>query len=458
MNKPTLSHGYDRKNLIVILTIGFSLIAGGSFLVLPTPYAPLAVVVGLVGFIVVFRLLGEPVWALYFAIFVVLLPTSLIPAETNSILNRLATILAFAVWVIDLIGQKRKIVFNLSTTLLFFFIIWSAVTLTWSVDRISGAEVLQTYILRLVLFLLLMSHEIKTKKDLEVLMNVLALSGVLLEVVSLVFVAVYGYLPGTRLQVLDVNENALGMNLLISVSGVFWWAIRPSKPSGFIKKILAGIFLLTAIALTGLSGSRGSAISWGITLLAFLAWKETRPWGIVALVLVVLTIFVAPSIFLTTIERFSSVSRDPLLGGREYLWPAGWQLIKDHLLVGVGIGNSPYQIIPYMLNNGTPFVSLSGEALHNPLMVVWAETGIPGLLLYLGVLINAAVTFTVGYLRTRKMGLTYLSVYFELVAAMFIGFMASWIKGGGMESSFSYFLVLSLLIIPNALKKSSFQE
>jgi len=41
---------------------------------------------------------------------------------------------------------------------------------------------------------------------------------------------------------------------------------------------------------------------------------------------------------------------------------------------------------------------------------------------------------------------------------MVIGFLASWIKGGGMESSFSHFLVISFLLIPSSLNKSSFQE
>jgi hypothetical protein len=41
-----------------------------------------------------------------------------------------------------------------------------------------------------------------------------------------------------------------------------------------------------------------------------------------------------------------------------------------------------------------------------------------------------------------------LTPYFALVCSAFVGYMFSWIKGGGMESDFSYFLMLALLLIP----------
>ena len=210
------------------------------------------------------------------------------------------------------------------------------------------------------------------------------------------------------------------------------------------------------MTLTGLSGSRGSAISWGITLLAFFLWKSTRKWGVYAFIIAGTALLVAPFVFMTTIERFLGAPGDTVLGGREYIWPAAWQLIQDHILTGVGIGNSSFQVIPYMINSGAMFVSPTSEPLHNPVLVIWAETGFPGLLLYLWVLISAAGSFYVEYLYTRKLGLAYLSSYFELVAAMFLGFMTSWIKGGGMESSFSYFLVLSLLYNPHNIEEVFF--
>jgi putative inorganic carbon (HCO3(-)) transporter len=455
MNKQTHFYGYRWINRIVVLTFGFALALGASFLLIPLPFAPLIILAGLIGCIFLFFCLRKPVLALYLAIFVVLLPRSLIPDEINSILNRIAAMLALGVWVIELIKNKQHIIFTLSTGLMLSFIIWSAMSLTWGANQEEGLTVVQTYALRFILFIFLISNEIKTKNDLEWLMNILALSGLLLVLVSLGFIIRQGYIPGTRLQVLEVNENELGINLLITVPGVLWWAMRPSKQYWTIKKGLAGLFLLLVIALTGFSGSRGSAISLGITLIALLIWKRTRPWGIFSVIIIGLILILIPSIFTTTIERFlGRYPGESPFGGREFIWPAGMILIKEHMLTGVGIGNSSSEIISYMLKNGAPWIKYNPVPLHNPVMVIWAETGFPGLLLYLGVLISAIFSFIFEYIRTKKIGFTNLLIYFELVAAMTIGYLVSWIKGGGMETSFSYFLVLSLLIIPTVLIKS----
>lgn len=447
-----------RPTILVMLVIILAIILGASFLVISSPFAPLVILAGVIGIYLLFMCMRKPVWAIYFTIFVLLLPSGLIPAVITSLFNRVATVLAFIVWIFFFIGKRPRLVLTLSTGFMFCFLIWSAISLSWASNQAEGIVAIQTYALRLIFFLLLLSNEIRTKPNLERLMNVIALSGVLLEVISVAYIILQGYVPGSRLQVLQVNENELGIDLLIALPGVLWWASRPSKRFTHLKKYLAALFLLVAIALTGLSGSRGSAISLGITILAFMIWKSTRRWGILSLATIGVALIVLPFVFSTTLERFLGSPSDPLLGGREYIWPAAWQLIKEHFLIGVGIGNSSIRVIPYMINNGAPWVSLVSEPLHNPLMVIWADTGIVGLIFYLGVLVSASALFLIDYFWSRKKGLSDLLPYYELVFAMFAGYMVSWIKGGGIESGFTYFLVLSLLIAPTVLKKSSFHE
>jgi hypothetical protein len=41
--------------------------------------------------------------------------------------------------------------------------------------------------------------------------------------------------------------------------------------------------------------------------------------------------------------------------------------------------------------------------------------------------------------------------YFALATSAFLGYFASWIKGGGMELSHSYFLMLAIFLIPSCL-------
>ena len=448
----------SREMILVVMVILIALIIGASFIVLSSSYSPLIVLVGSIAIISLFVWLKKPVWALYFTLIVILLPQSLIPAQVNSYINRIATVIALAVWIIDVIRRRSRILVPSSTLLMIGFIVWATLTLLWADNFSEGVTILQRYVLRLMLFMVLIVNEIRTKRDLDGLMITLAISGVLLVVVSGVTIILQGYSPGTRLQVLEVNENGLGISLLIALTGVLWWTIRSKKNSSQLKKWLAFIFLLVSIGLIGLSGSRGSAVSLGITFLAFLIWKPTRPWGILGFLIVGFVIIAAPIVFSTTIMRFLGETGETTLGGREILWNSGWQLIKDNLMLGVGIGNSPYQVIPYLANAGiisNRLLSLVEASLHNPVLVIWAETGFPGLLLYMSVLAIALMTFIRQYLKSRKIREQYLMPYYAIVGSIFIGYSASWIKAGGIESDFSYFLMLSLLLIPSQIKIDS---
>jgi O-antigen ligase len=108
--------------------------------------------------------------------------------------------------------------------------------------------------------------------------------------------------------------------------------------------------------------------------------------------------------------------------------------------------------MPYLAKlAGFRFVE-HGYSAHNPILVIWAETGLLGILLYLGVLASALYTFVVQFLRYRKTDIHHPFLpYFALVSCVFLGYMASWFKGGSMEMAHSYFFILALLLIPAGL-------
>ena len=192
---------------------------------------------------------------------------------------------------------------------------------------------------------------------------------------------------------------------------------------------------------------------------AFLIWKPTRSWGILGFVIIGLAIIVAPIVFSTTIARFLGTTGEAALGGREILWSAGLALIKDHLLIGVGIGNSSSQLIPYLVGSiggiSLKLLSFTATPVHNPIMAIWADTGFLGLLIYLGVLVSSVIAFIKQGLLFRKIRYQYLIPYYAIVSSAFCGYMVSWIKGGGMESDYSYFLMLALLWIPFCIQERS---
>lgn len=50
-----------------------------------------------------------------------------------------------------------------------------------------------------------------------------------------------------------------------------------------------------------------------------------------------------------------------------------------------------------------------------------------------------------------------LASYFALMSSVFVGFMLSWIKGGGLEYHRTYFLMLSLLLVPSQLDQGELE-
>jgi O-antigen ligase len=435
---------------IIVLTVVAILAVAASGLVYPSPYSPLILGGAAAAAAVLVAWFRKPVWALYAALFVVLLPIGLIPPQIHSDLNRSLTVIALAVWLFDVIARRRRIAWTSSALVMLGFLVWSLVTLFGAANMIVGTNALQVYTLRWILFMFLVANEIRTREDLDGLMNTLALAGWVLVLVSAWTIWSGGYTVGTRLQVAEENSNGLGVTALVTLPGVLWLAMRTSGWKKTVSMLLSFIFISLALVVTVLSGSRGSAISFLVCLLAFWLWKPTRSWGKLGLLILVVVAVTAPFVFSTLMERLAVERGDTFLGGREGLWQAAWLLIRDHALGGVGIGNAPYEVLSYV----RLFRSVGGyerAVIHNPVLTIWAEIGIPGLILYLGILGSAVGAFVRQYRCHKKAGVQWLLPYYALVSSVFLGYMLSWIKGGGLESDFTYFLMLALLLIPSGL-------
>jgi O-antigen ligase len=435
---------------VIIVAAFFVVIGiGASALIYRSALSP--VYIGAVPYIVTIFILTfrRPVWALYAAVFSVLLPIGLISDNLQSYLNRIIAVVALAAWLVNWIINRRKIFFPVSSGVMAAFIVWGSISLFWAASLKLGLQDTQTYVLRFVVFLLLLTSEIKTKSNLNTLMKILALNGWIYALSGLYSLFSQGYEAGSRLQIFSENENTTASILLVTSLGVLWNALRPSKKLAVFNKIAAVVFIAITIALTGFSGSRGGAISLAVALLLFLLFRSTRSYGMLGMLIILCGLLIAPFVFNTTIERFISSDHGTTLGGREILWDAAWRVIVDRPILGVGIGNSGLAISPYL--NIVLTQSTNPPSLHNPILTIWSELGPIGLVLYMGIMVSAIWSFIRSYILSKTKNITWLLPYFPLTFAVFIGYMLSWIKGGGMELAFSYFLLLGMLNIPSVV-------
>ncbi len=440
--------------LVVVALLG-SILAGVSYLLLDSPYVPLAIGG------VVLGALSAPLWIRKpVALLVVLLPTGLFPASLQSNLNRALTLAALGVWLVYILIRRQHIRWSATSLLMLAFLVWCLVSLVWAENLTVAVNVLGGYFFRFLLFLFLFVNEIRNRETFEGLMTTLAIAGWAYILAGVGSLLSSGYELGGRLQVLDANENSLGGIFPVVVVGVIWLALRASNLKKLLWTILGALFLLLSFVLIALSASRGSAITWLITILVMLLWKPTRLWGFIGLLILVAAAAAAPLVLSTTLDRFTDRLNDTLLGGREALWQAGWLLIRQHPLTGVGVGNSPYAMME-VIRSFRSIIGFESAPIHNPILAIWAETGILGLLLYLAVFASAIWAFGSQFFRLRRFGVTgagqssntaWLMPYFALVFAAFCGYFASWIKGGGMETNYSFFLMLGLLVLPSHLE------
>jgi len=432
---------------LVVLTI--SLLIGVSGYFFKSPYSALYIGVIFCLFPILFLWIKKPIAALYVILFITLIPYGMIPPVVNDYLYRILSIVIPIIWLFDVIRRREKITFNITALLMFTFLIWGIITLFWSSNISVGIFFLQTYFVRVVVFLLLVLNLVRTEEILDGFMNILALAAWLLVIATLLTIITTGYSPGMRLKVFGENENSLGILALITIVGVAWKASQTTNPNVKYWKLMAYLYIFAAIVITAVSGSRGSFISLLVTFTAFWFWKPTRVLGKVSFLYLIIIGLILPFMYKTVIDRFTIIDQtNTLLGGREALWSAAWLYIKNNPWIGVGIGNSNYVMLTYLqLLRST--LGLDYASVHNPILTIWMETGIPGLVLYLGGLTSAVALFTRQYYKSKRINNDRLNPYFGIVAAVFLGYMFSWLKGGGVESSNTYFLMLALLLIPS---------
>jgi len=281
-------------------------------------------------------------------------------------------------------------------------------------------------------------------------MSVLALNGWLLVLAGVGTFVFQGFDLGTRLEVLGMDENEFGIKVLITMPGIIWQVLWAPERQKALRMVLSVVFLVLALVLVALTGSRGTSISWLATLMAFGLWKSTRPWGKLGLLILAVAVICAPFMLSNVVHRFTANAGGPL-GGRLTIWQASLLIVHDHPWGGVGIGNAGSVLSSYLNRIASRWRDWEEMVSHNPILQIWIETGIPGLLLYLGALLSAIWQFFRQYRRYLGTGTRSFASYFALVTCTFVGIMLWWIKGGAAAYDPSYFLLLAFLLIPSHL-------
>lgn len=396
-------------------------------------------------------LLQRPLLVLNIAIVLYLYPFGLRPIDVGSLFDYATDgmiVLALCAWLLHAPFQRQPIRWNIAWLLLALFIFWASVTLLWATNVVEGRKALVAFLLGSIL-LFLVVQQVRTIREIDGVMRCLMIVGWTVVIAGLLTVRFGGYQSGDRLKIGDLNENALGVLLTLMLAGVIWPVLRSSGRARLVYMAISAAYILSTVILVLLSGSRGSTISLVVMLLAFWFWRPLRPWAKIGSALVAGALIVAPFL-LIAIQNRSSEDTGNELGSRDILWTAAWRLIQDHPFTGVGLGNGPIELRPYIAALTSDYAKHFGLPAHNPFLEVGCDTGLIGILLYASVVISALWQFFHNRRRLDMHGGA-LSTYFPLVLVCAAGYISSFIKSGGMENHPTFFVLLALLLIPSQL-------
>ncbi len=184
-------------------------------------------------------------------------------------------------------------------------------------------------------------------------------------------------LVGARIILRSVQRERMALHicyLIILCSGIVLSASR----GGFLS-LAAVVFFLAMISAGGRKAADGNEKS------------LKKRFAATAVLLVVMA---AGAMFLTSsddlMQRFSNIQAETEIGetpdqkfSRSELWQNTSKMIKDHPILGVGLGAYQFVYPRYDQSSGI----LRAEQAHNDYLHIIAETGIVGLLLTLGFIV-----------------------------------------------------------------------
>jgi len=239
-------------------------------------------------------------------------------------------------------------------------------------------------LLSLIITLYLVIAYVEDEKDLQRLGYTLIAAGAVLGLIAIVqyltewfFIPTSAVVINRRSNTTFADANIFARFLVIT----FLFSVAElERRTSWSSRVIPLVAILLQGAGLGITGSRGGILALGVSAIIFVILIPRRKLTLYAMVLMILAIIAAAVLNPAIMARIESL-RSGLLsasgGIREYLWRSGIAMVRDHPVVGIGVGAFGVAfttIYPYFNPYSTFYVSLS----HTAILTVLAETGIIG--------------------------------------------------------------------------------
>jgi len=301
-------------------------------------------------------------------------------------LPHLVGMVAFVVGVLHILARGSVRPLSWFHVLALLFVIWAGVSGFWSIDPVATRARLPTYVQLIVLAWLIWELAPSPERQ-RALLQAYVLGACVAALAT-----GYNYLSGlsfeadaARFTALSSNPNELGVTLVLGLPMAWYLSLsQPRRRHAWLWHI----YMPLGITATLLTASRTAFVAALVALLlvpwtlGHLRLRTKAALYALAVVSLGLARTLVPEAALERLGSTRSEVATGAFGGRRVIWKAGWQVVREHPLAGVGAGAF-----------GAAVEETLGirRSSHSTLLSVLAEEGIIGLLLFL-MMIGAVLT------------------------------------------------------------------
>ena len=343
--------------------------------------------------------MDEKVWTFPFTGLVAFLglyylsPEDFLPFLANLPMGKIIAGVTLSVVIARNLSNKQPwLVFSKEAKRFFLFVTVILVGIPFSIWTGGSVEVFQQRIIPITIFFLIIGNTIQTQKQIHTLTSLMVACGVLIGVVACYHYAIgevdrvgrlIGY-GGKEYE--NPNDLALGLLTLIPLSGALF-AGDQGRARRWFFAVAIGVMCAAILASLSRTGMVGLAFLAGL-MLVNLARKNILKTllAVVLLSAVGGTALMASPTLADRVESIFNDEKDDAGSKEERLAHMydGLVILSEHPLMGVGVGQSMVAIVALHNNAANQWVKI-----HNAYLLIGAELGIPGLCVYIWMIIAA---------------------------------------------------------------------
>jgi putative inorganic carbon (hco3(-)) transporter len=348
-------------------------------------------------------------------------------------------------------GERRSELFGVHPLFVYVvvaFLAWVTASMVWAEDPAAAFSAMNRYALNMVLFVIVFAAA-RTERAVTLVAVAFLVGALVSAAYGLAFPSQDAGGDIARLGGAGTDPNELAAILVVGMVLAAAFVIGNHPP---LLRVLAIVVLPLCAMGVLFSFSRTGLVALGVALIGAVAFGGRWRWPGLALLLVIVFGMTA---YLATWADPQARDRVVKLDGgtgREDIWAVGARMIRDNPIDGVGGGNFPISSVHYLLEPGAlqraEFIVDKPKVAHNMLIDVWAELGLVGFVLFLGILgFSVACTARAAW-AFKRLGNDRMEV---LARAFFIGQLAYLSAGLFLSQQYSKQLWLLLALGPALL-------